>query len=298
VLFGVVLGVGLALLRDQADRRLHRAEDVSAAFVAPVLTTVPRHRALKRHRRFDDLPPEIAEAFRMLQMNLRFGHGGSVRSVLVTSSRAREGKTTIAWNLASATASSGLSVGLVEADMRRPSLAAHYGLEPEPGLSDVLSGTVSIVDALQPVLPQPGVNGDPRPLEVLVAGQPPPDPWALMQSAAMVRVLQTLTTDYDFVVIDTPPIPHVADAISLLRRVDGVIVTASVNSTRGPEAERLRDQLQALDARVLGVVANGGSSATGYAAYPAAPAPASRPGGAEGLSTAELSGRPDWPDMR
>jgi hypothetical protein len=78
-------------------------------------------------------------------------------------------------------------------------------------------------------------------------------------------------------------------------------VTASVNSTRGPEAERLRDQLQALDARILGVVANGGSSATGYAAYPAAPPSASaRPGAAEGNSgaTAELSGRADWPDKR
>jgi Mrp family chromosome partitioning ATPase len=85
-------------------------------------------------------------------------------------------------------------------------------------------------------------------------------------------VLEVLSRDHDFVVIDTPPIPHVADTISLLRRVDGVIVTASVNSTRGPEAERLRDQLQVLDARVLGVVANGGSAASGYAYVASTPA--------------------------
>ena len=66
-----------------------------------------------------------------------------------------------------------------------------------------------------------------------------------MQSSVMVRVLDVLRKDHDLVVIDTPPIPHVADAISLLRHVDGVLVTASVNSTRGPEASRLRDQLQA-----------------------------------------------------
>jgi polysaccharide biosynthesis transport protein len=88
-----------------------------------------------------------------------------------------------------------------------------------------------------------------------------------MQSSVMVRVLDVLRKDHDIVVIDTPPIPHVADAISLLRHVDGVLVTASVNSTRGPEASRLRDQLQALDANVLGVVANGGSALSGYAAY-------------------------------
>jgi polysaccharide biosynthesis transport protein len=83
----------------------------------------------------------------------------------------------------------------------------------------------------------------------------------------MVRVLDVLRKDHDIVIIDTPPLPHVADAISLLRHVDGVLVTASVNSTRGPEASRLRDQLQGLDANVLGVVANGGSAMSGYAAY-------------------------------
>jgi succinoglycan biosynthesis transport protein ExoP len=302
LLFGGVLGVGLALLREQADRRLHRAEDVSAAFVAPVLTTVPRHRALKQHRPFGELPPEVAEAFRMLLMNLRFGQNGPARSVLVTSSRSREGKTTVAWNLASATASSGLSVALVEADMRRPSLAVRYGLRAEPGLSEVLHDELPVVEALQsvPVVGEQSGNGRPGRQEVLVAGGPPTDPWARMQSPAMHRVLNELTRNHDLVVLDTPPIPHVADAISLLRQVDGVIVTASVNSTRGPEAERLRDQLQALDARILGVVANGGSAATGYA-YAAAPPPASsRPGSADGDSgtTAELSGGTDWPDTR
>ena len=76
VLCGLVLGVGLALLREQADRRLHRAEDVSAAFDARVLTTVPRHRSLKRRVPFDDLPPDVAEAFRMLFTNLRYAPGG------------------------------------------------------------------------------------------------------------------------------------------------------------------------------------------------------------------------------
>jgi polysaccharide biosynthesis transport protein len=268
LLFGVVLGVGLALLRDQADRRLHRAEDVSAAFDAPILTTVPRHRQLKRHPRFAELPPEVGEAFRMLYAQLRFGTTPPVRSVLVTSARSREGKTTVAWNLASAAASGGAAVAFVEADLRRPSVAQRYGLESAPGLAEVLRGDISVASALQtvPTLPgDAGANGRLRPLHVLVAGHPPPDPWNLMHSSAVARVLGTVARDHELVVIDTPPIPHVADAIALLRRVDGVIVTASVNSTRGPEAGRLRDQLQALDARVIGVVANGGSAARGYA---------------------------------
>lgn len=272
LLFGLLLGIAIALVREQADRRLHRTEDVSAAFDAPVLATVPRDRALKQNLPFGDLPPHVSEAFRILQMYLRFGQNEAVRTVLVTSSRNDEGKTTVAWNLACAASSAGLSVALVEADMRRPTMATRYGLESTPGLSEAARRDVPLAKTLQQVLPAPGLattNGNPQPMDVLVSGEPPPNPGALMQSPMMVELLELLGEDHDLVVIDTPPIPYVADAIALLRHVDGVIVTASINSTSGPEAGRLRDQLQGLDAKVLGVVANGGSASRGYAAYAA-----------------------------
>jgi capsular exopolysaccharide synthesis family protein len=275
-LFGLVLGIGLALLREQADRRLHRADEVSAAFDAPVLTTVPRSRALKRHVPFPDLPPDVAEAYRMLQANLRYGRSEPVRSVLVTSSRSQEGKTTTAWYLAAAAASAGLSVALVEADLRRPSLASRYGLRPDGGLTEVLRGELSVAEALQFVSPYPefaSYNGYRPGVEVLAAGTTPHDPWALMQSQALGELLDLLEGRHDLVVVDTPPLPHVADAISLVSHVDGVILTASVNSTRGPEARRLRDQLQELGARVIGVVANGGSAEGGYGYAPTSTSP-------------------------
>ncbi len=148
----------------------------------------------------------------MLQMNLRFARAEPVRSVLVTSARTGEGKTTVAWNLAAAAASGGLSVALVEADLRRPSLAERYDLETAPGLAEALQGEVSISAALQTILPIPGSAnpvGHPRPLHVIVAGSPAPNPWALMQSSVMARVLEVLRKDHDLVVIDTPPMPHV-----------------------------------------------------------------------------------------
>ena len=151
VLFGLMLGVALALLREQGDRRLHGAEEASVAFDAPVLTTVPRHRSLKRHMPFADLPPEVAEAFRMLQMKLRYGRDEPVQSVLITSSRTEEGKTTVAWNLACAGVSAGLDVALVETDMRRPTLAERYDLQPGPGVTEVVEGRTELSDALQPV---------------------------------------------------------------------------------------------------------------------------------------------------
>jgi polysaccharide biosynthesis transport protein len=173
--------------------------------------------------------------------------------------------------------------------MRRPSVAGRYGLQPEPGLAETLAGEISVEEALQaaPLSGDASRNGYSGRLDVLVAGTPPADPWTLMESPAMARLLEVLKQHHDLVVLDTPPIPHVADAISLLRRVDGVLVTASVNSTRGPEARRLRDQLQTLDARILGVVANGGSAATGYAYAPAVPDAASEPD--------STNGRPETP---
>jgi len=271
VLFGIVLGVGLALLREQADRRLHRTEDLSAAFDARVLTTVPRHRALKRRVPFDDLPPDVAEAFRMLFVNLRYAPGDRPRTILVTSSHSEDGKTTVAWYLASAAAAGGLSVALVEADMRRPRIAERYGLRPGPGLAEVLGGTASVADALQGI--PPTEDGDEMDaaanrLQTLVAGTPSVDSWVLMQSGVMDRALKILQQRHDLVVVDTPPIPYVADAVSLLQSVDGVVVVASMSSTKGPEAARLRDQLATFEAPVLGVVANRGSAARGYSYGP------------------------------
>ncbi len=155
-LFGLLLGVGLALVREQSDRKLRRTEQVTAAFDAPVLTTVPRSRALKRHKPFADLPPQVAEAFRMLQMNLRFARDEPVRSVLVTSARTGEGKTTVSWNLAAAAASGGLSVALVEADLRRPSLAERYGLEHAPGPRRGAPGRGVDLRGDPDILPVPG----------------------------------------------------------------------------------------------------------------------------------------------
>jgi capsular exopolysaccharide synthesis family protein len=270
VLFGMVLGVGLALLREQGDRRLHGVEEASVAFDAPVLSTVPRHRALKRHVPFADLPPEVAEAFRMLQMNLRYGREEPVRSVLITSSRTQEGKTTIAWNLACAGVSAGLDVALVEADMRRPTLAERYDLQPGPGVTEVVEGRTELSDALQSVM---NVRGDRhgRKLDVLVAGQLPPDPWAVLQSDAMAWNIETLKQSHGLVVVDTPPIPHVADAVSLLGHVDGVIIAASANATRRQDARRLTEQLRSFDAPILGVVVNGGSAVSGYGYVPSRP---------------------------
>jgi Mrp family chromosome partitioning ATPase len=276
VVLGLLLGVGLALLREQADERLRHAEAVSAAFQAPVLATLPRSRALLRPTPFEKLPGAVMEALQMLHSNLRYGSGEPLHSVLITSSRGRQGKTTVAWNLAVAAASAGLSVLLVDADLRRSSVASSYGLRSFPGLAEVLSGAVSLEEVIQPVILAPdgsaqnghgepeGIDLEREAFDVVIAGAAPRDPSALLQSAEMTGLLNSVADRYDLVVVDTPPIAQVADAIALLRSVDGVLVVASARTTRGPAAERLRNQLQALDARVVGVVLNGGTGESSY----------------------------------
>ena len=139
VLFGALLGGGLALVREQSDRKLRRTEQVTAAFDAPVLTTVPRNRALKRHKPFADLPPQIAEAFRMLQMNLRFARDEPVRSVLVTSARTGRGRPRSpgTWPPRRRRATLGRAGG---GRSPAPSLADRYDLEQAPGLAEALRG--------------------------------------------------------------------------------------------------------------------------------------------------------------
>ncbi len=273
VLLGLVLGMGLALLREQGDQRLRRAEDVSAAFAAPVLATIPNDRALIG-RRPEALRRSTSESLQMLQAHLRYGFSDPPRALMVTSSRGREGKTTIAWNLASTAAASGLSVILVDADLRRSSLAFSYSLTPFPGLAEVLQGEVSLEQAIQRASlsgdedrqGRNGSDGQPadRSLDVLIAGAAPSEPSALLQSQQMTDILETLKLRYDCVIVDTPPIAQVADAIALLQSVDVVLLAASARATRGPEAQAVRNQLRALDARVAGVVVNAGSKARAY----------------------------------
>lgn len=266
---GLVLGAGIALLREQADQRLRHTGAVAAAFDAPVLATLPRNRALAGRRDFTTLPVATVEALQMLQVNLRYGHGHPLRSVIVTSSGPREGKTTVAWNLCLAAASSGLSVALIDADLRRSNLASGYRLQPSPGLSEVLDGQVRVADAIQTVKFDRGATNGHDPasatVDVLVAGVTTSDPSRMLQSSQMTGMLDAMQRQYDLVVVDTPPIGRVADAIALLRSVDGVVVVASVNRLRGGDAHSLRNQLQGLGANVIGVVANGGAGSGSYA---------------------------------
>jgi succinoglycan biosynthesis transport protein ExoP len=261
---GLLLGLGIALLLERFDRRIREPKDLERIYGLPLLGEVPESKeldrspkSLRKRARSPVLPPSEAEVFQLMRAHLRyFNVDREIRTLLVASADSGDGKTTIALNLAASAARAGSLVLLFEADLREPSLAAQLNKAPGPGLSDVLIGSVSLWNATQ-TIDLSGVPSQKAALDVLVSGAPPPNPTELIESQAMEATLEQASSTYDFVVIDTPPLRAVSDAVPLLTKVDGVILVGRVGRNRRDVAERVQQTLAATGAPLLGVIANG-----------------------------------------
>ncbi len=207
------------------------------------------------------LPSREAEAFNLIRAHLRaFDVDRQLRTLLVVSAVTGDGKTTVARHLASAAARRASRVLLLEADLRHPTLARQLDVLSGPGVSDVLTGTVSLSEATQMIdLTTPSTDdSEGRVLDVAVAGaELPPNPGELIEGPAMEALLEQAESTYDFVVIDTPPLIAVSDAFPLIDRVDGVVIVSRMGHSRRDVAERLHETLTGAGAPLLGVIANG-----------------------------------------
>ena len=254
LLLGLLAGVGCAWARELLDTRVRDAEDLAELTTRPVIGTIDADRSGVERRVVVSVDPHgrQAEAFRQLRTNLQFldvpGEGQDLRTVMVTSSVAAEGKSTVAANLAVALAETGERVLLVDADLRRPSMAGLLGLEGAVGLSNVLIGQVAVADVVQDW----GASG----LEVLTAGAVPPNPGELLGSPMMARLLVELRTTYRHVVIDAAPLLPVADSAILSHAVDGTVVVGNVTRVTRHQMTESLSILDRASARVLGVVLN------------------------------------------
>lgn len=272
---GLLLGALLAVLFEVLDRRMRDPEEVSELYDAPLLGAIPHSPGLSDGGASALCPPTLdREAFRMVQSSMQyFNDSEPVRSVLVTSATPEEGKTTIAWHVAQASAELGRRVLLVEADLRHPAIAKRLQAEGRAGLGDLLRGRVRLGEAVYEVpiadargaVPFNGAaptgNGHaehwrPRTMDVIFAGRPMSDPRSLLASDAMRALVRRAEEDYDLLVIDSPPLTVVSDAVPLVTMVTGVLVVTRLGRDTRGAAKILHDQLSNLDARVLGVVAN------------------------------------------
>jgi Mrp family chromosome partitioning ATPase/capsular polysaccharide biosynthesis protein len=283
-IFGFVLGLILAaiaaFLFGRVDRRLRTLEDVEGTFGQQILAALPEVKAPVLRpdgRRYPAKP--LLEPLRRLQTTLAaddFAGAGTdhrPRTILFMSADAGDGRSSLIANLARVQSEGGDRVAVVEADFRRPTLAALLGADGEYGLADVLTGRVKLDEALRPVklepapmqeagspldaVAEPSVDGHVGSVSLIAGGGVAANPPALIGSGAMRELLVALAGEYDVVLVDAPPPLEVSDAMPLVRLVDGIVLIARLGHTREASAYRLTQLLQrTTTAPVLGAVGN------------------------------------------
>lgn len=248
---GLGAGVLFAFLRRTLDRRVRGYSDIQRSVNLPILGGILGTGKKSKHghgpRAFAE--PSNLEAFRQIRTNLQFvAVGKSVKSLVVSSATPGEGKTTVAINLARTMAESGRSVILVDADLRRPTVATQLGLEGSVGLTTVLIGSSQLPRSIQH-----WAAGN---VDVLAAGSIPPNPSELLESEAMGAVISQLGGKYDMIIIDSPPVLPVTDATVLTRHTSGFLLVVGSKRVTHHDLVRTMDQLLLVKANVVGMVIN------------------------------------------
>ncbi|TCK20938.1 polysaccharide biosynthesis tyrosine autokinase [Pseudonocardia endophytica] len=249
LLAGLAVGVGAAFLRNALDTSVKSVESLTEAVDAPNLGAIAYDGEVPQKPLTvqDDPQSPRAEAFRQLRTNLQFVDVDRPRKVvLVTSSLPGEGKTTTVANLAIALAATGSRVLVVEADLRRPKISELLGLDRSVGLTRVLSGRLSLSQAIQP-----WSGGR---FEVLPSGPTPPNPSELLGSNQMRTLLDEARAEYDIVLVDTPPLLPVTDAAAIAPATDGAMLVCRFQQTTRQQVEAAAQALRGVSAELLGTV--------------------------------------------
>jgi capsular exopolysaccharide synthesis family protein len=254
IVLGALLGFGLAALLERVDRRVRSSEEMEQLYGLPLVGRIPRSKRLSGTGA-EGLGPQTleGEAFRGLRANLRyFAVDSDMHSLLVVSPEEGDGKSTVARGLALAMAEMGDHVVLVEADLRKKSGFRQVTGQPAEGLANVLAGT-----PLNRVLihVQVGVGGG-HGLTVLPSGPVPPNPSELLESARMRNVLAELGQSFDFVILDSPALGAVSDALALVPQASEIVIVGGLGKTTRDAAAELTKQFSLLDKQPVGVIVN------------------------------------------
>ena len=274
---GLILGIGLAFLRESLDTRVRSAEEISERLGLTLLGRLPepprKLRATNRLVMAEEPGSVEAEAFRMLRTNLDFVNPGRrARTIAVTSAVNDEGKSTTAANLAMALALGGSRVILVDLDLRLPTVHRFFGLSDRPGVTDVALDEAAFGDALVSIPldtdERSGYRsngaGDPQGLKVLPSGALPRDAGEFASSHALGSLLAELRQQCDILILDTPPLLRVGDTLAMSVYVDALVMVARMNVVSRPMLAEVARLLKRVRAVKLGVVVTGASAGDSY----------------------------------
>jgi capsular exopolysaccharide synthesis family protein len=264
LILGLLVGIGLAFVFEHLDDTVYLKEEVERLTAGSrVLALVPTVGSWKNRRQALVItatePNSIAgEAYRALRTSLQFAAlDGHVRVILVTSAGEDEGKSATAANLGVVLASAGERVAIVSCDLRRPRLGQFFGLDEQVGITTVLLGQRSLEEALQPV---PGIDG----LSFLATGERPSDPTGVLAQPELAGVFNQLRKMFDLVIVDSPPLLPVTDAVILAQVVDATLLVVAAGQTQAKDLRRAVEGLSLVHATTIGVVLNEVTQATGY----------------------------------
>lgn len=282
IILGLLLGAGVALLLDKLSNVIHSPEEAKDASKLPILGIIPFNVELSELERIDTSVHELTsvtevvglvqqvtqklrlggakshysgapflEAFRGLYANIRLLNSDTqIRSLVITSCTAGEGKSTTSLYLAQTAASLGQKVLLVDTDLRLPQLHTRLGLLNSYGLSNVISLDLDVERVIQ----QSSLESN---LFVLTAGQIPPDPGKLLSSQKMQNLMQQFQTTYDLVIYDSPPLSGLADTKLFAPKTDGIVMVVGLSKVKSSVLTQTLDGLKQFGISVLGIVANG-----------------------------------------
>jgi len=255
IILGIVLGLALAALIERLDRRIRSIEDLEALFGLPAIARIPKSKAFQDAGPAAMLQAPEGESFRTLRTNLRYLNvvNRKLDSLLIASPEPSDGKSTVARGLAGAMAELGDKVLLVEADLRKESSFGRNRRYLGEGLSGVLAGA-DLEDALIEVSASKGGPEGDRNLFVLPSGPIPPNPSQLLESERMKEVLSQLIERFDTVIVDSPAIGVVSDAMALAPLVSGSLAVGGLGKTTREGAESFVEQLELTGNRPLGLI--------------------------------------------
>jgi capsular exopolysaccharide synthesis family protein len=263
LLLGSLVSIATISLLETRDRSIKTVEEARGLLGFPLLGVIPiMGKSIKASlppNNLEDLNKAIvvkddplipfSESYQMLQTNLKFLQSDkTIKVIVVTSSIPQEGKSTVTANLALSMAQRGQKVLLVDADLHRPQQHQVSNLSNQVGLSNVLVGEIEYQAAIKHVMNN---------LDVLTAGTAPPNPIALLDSQAMTSLVEQFSADYDFVMIDTPPLMAASEALVLGKMADGVVLVVRPGLVDSVGVRIAKERLEQSEQNVLGIVVNG-----------------------------------------